>query len=143
MENKKSKNWSTCYEVVVNNSCNTRCIFCSQKHSSKDSDLWINEKIIYNNILYWFNNEYWMLWFTWWEPLFDKNIINYVKFWKKAWFRFIRVQTNWIMLNNTNFVKKLVDAGVTYFKVSVHSIFPDVHDYLVWMSWAYSKVLEW
>ncbi len=139
--NNKSKNSKTCYEVVLHQLCNEKCLFCSQDHMSRGVSHKPSDDEILKRILYWYKEWYWMIGFTWWEPLIHRNFIKYVKFAKKVWFDFIRVQTNGVMLWNTWFVEKCIKAWLTLFKISVHHYKKDIHDYLVWYEWALDKIL--
>lgn len=140
---KKTQNWASCYEVMVHKLCNEKCFFCSQDHASRTSEVKPNDNEIYKRILFWVKEGYWMLGFTWWEPLTHPNIIKYIKFASKAWFRLVRIQTNWTMLWHPWFAKKCVDAWATLFKFSIHHYKNDIHDYLVWLPWALEKVKYW
>lgn len=136
---RKQQNRMSCYEIMLHRLCNEKCYFCSQDHSSRYKAERPKDIEIYKRILFWIKNWYWMLGFTWWEPLIHQNIINYIKFWKKAGFNYIRIQTNWVMLWEPWNVKKYVDAWVTTFKLSIHHYKDEIHDYLVWVKWALQK----
>lgn len=138
MDNKNS-----CYEVMLHQLCNEKCLFCSQDHNSRTITEKPNDKQIYERILYWAKKWYGMLGFTWWEPLTHPNILKYIKFAKKSWFTFIRVQTNWVMLWKPWFVKNCIDSWVTFFKLSIHHYKSEIHDYLVWLPGALEKVKYW
>jgi MoaA/NifB/PqqE/SkfB family radical SAM enzyme len=137
---KKLQYKSSCYEVMVHKLCQEKCFFCSQDHASRTTDIKPDDLDIYKRILYGAKKWYGMLWFTWGEPLIHKHILKYIQFWKKAWFRLIRVQTNGVMLWNEWFADKCVDAGATLFKFSIHHYKPEIHDYLVQLPWAFAKV---
>ncbi len=142
-KDKKSQNIRSCYEVMVHKLCQEKCFFCSQDHASRITDVKPDDLDIYKRILFWVKEWYWMLGFTWWEPLIHQNIINYIKFASKAWFKLVRIQTNWVMLWNPWFAKKCVDAWATLFKFSIHHYKSEIHDYLVWLPWALKKVEYW
>ncbi len=141
-KNKQKKdNTSTCYEIMLHLACNARCLFCSQSHEQRSFSL--DEKQVYKSMLLWAKQKYGMLWFTGWEPLIHPKIIDYIRFAKKVGFEYIRVQTNGISLYKESFVKKLVNAGVTLFKISAHSHIEKIHDQLVWIPWAFNKLITW
>lgn len=142
-KDKKSRNALSCYEVMVHKLCNERCFFCSQDHESRVTAEKPDDRLIYKRILFWAKEWYGMLGFTWWEPLTHPHILKYIQFAKKAWFRYIRIQTNGTMLWIPWFAKKCIDAGTTIFKLSVHHYKSEVHDYLVWLPWALEKVRIW
>lgn len=139
----KKKNAMSCYEVMVHKLCQERCLFCSQDHESRTTEIKPDDYDIYRRILHWIKNWYWMLWFTGWEPLIHPNIFKYIRFWKKAGFKLIRVQTNWVMLWKPWFAKMCVESWVTLFKLSIHHYKPEVHDKLVWLNGALDKCIYW
>jgi MoaA/NifB/PqqE/SkfB family radical SAM enzyme len=140
---KKLQYKNSCYEVMVHKMCQEKCFFCSQDHASRTTDIKPNDLDIYKRILYGMKKGYGMLGFTWWEPLIHKNILKYIQFWKQVWFRFIRIQTNGVMLWNPSFADKCVEAWATLFKFSIHHYKPEIHDYLVQLPWAFDKVIFW
>lgn len=137
---KKNQNASSCYEVMVHKLCQEKCLFCSQDHASRTTDIKPEDIDIYKRILLWYKDWYWMLGFTWWEPLIHPNILKYIKFAKKVGYKYIRIQTNGVMLGYPWFAKKCVEAGATLFKFSIHHHSNKIHDYLVWLPWALKKV---
>ena len=140
-KNKKKINALSCYEVMITKLCNAKCFFCSQDHKSRILEKQPNDTEIYKRILFWKKEWYWMLGFTWWEPLIHPNILKYIKFWKKIWFDLVRIQTNGIMLWEPWFAKKCVEVWTTLFKFSIHHYKSEIHDYLVWSPWALSKCI--
>ena len=132
-----------CFEIVLHMNCNARCLFCSQDHDHRKLSKIPKSEDIYRRILYWARKWYWLLWFTWWDPLIHPKLFEYIKFAQKAWFIYIRLQTNWILLEDLSFVKKCIKSWVTHFKLSIHHYTPKVHDYLVWVPWAFWMSLQW
>ncbi len=142
-KDKKTQNAKSCYEVMIHKLCNEKCFFCSQDHKSRITAEKPNDIEIYKRILFWKKQWYWMLGFTWWEPLIHPHIIKYIKFASKAWFNLVRIQTNWVMLWQPWFAKKCVEAWATLFKFSIHHYKNEIHDYLVWLPWALKRVKYW
>lgn len=140
-KDKKTQYKSSCYEVMVHKLCNEKCFFCSQDHKSRTEDIKPDDDDIYRRILYGAKKWYGMLWFTGWEPLIHPHILKYIKFWKKAWFNFVRIQTNGVMLGKPWFADACIDAGATLFKLSIHHYKAEIHDWLVWLPWAFERVL--
>lgn len=134
---------SSCYEVMVHKLCNEKCFFCSQDHASRTTDIKPDDLDIYKRILYGAKKGYGMLWFTWGEPLIHAHILDYIRFWRKAWFNFVRVQTNGVMLGKKWFAQKCVEAGATLFKFSIHHHTEKVHDWLVGLPGAFKNVMLW
>ncbi len=133
---------SSCYEIMLHKLCNERCFFCSQDHKTRTKEPRPTDTQILEAIVKWKKEGYWMLWFTWWEPLIHPKILYYIKFARSIWWNFIRIQTNWVLLSNYKFAKDLVEAGVTFFKLSIHHYKSEIHDYLVRLPWAFEKVLQ-
>jgi MoaA/NifB/PqqE/SkfB family radical SAM enzyme len=133
---KKEQFKNSCYEVMVHKLCNEKCFFCSQDHKSRTTEIKPNDADIYARILYGAKQWYGMLWFTGGEPLIHPHILKYIRFWRKAWFGFVRIQTNGVMLWKEKFVKECIDAGATLFKLSIHHYKSEIHDWLVWVPWA-------
>jgi len=142
-KDKKLQYASSCYEVMVHKLCQEKCFFCSQDHASRVTDIKPDDLDIYKRILFWYRQWYGMLGFTWWEPLIHSNILKYIRFAKKVWFKFIRIQTNGVMLWKPLFAKQCVNAGATLFKFSIHHYENKIHDYLVWLPGALEKVKYW
>jgi len=142
-KNKKEQNAKSCYEVMLHKLCNEKCFFCSQDHKSRIIAEKPNDREIYKRILFWKKQWYGMLWFTGWEPLIHPNILKYIQFANKAWFKLVRIQTNWVMLWQPWFAEKCVKAWATLFKFSIHHYKNEIHDYLVWLPWALEKVKYW
>lgn len=138
---KKSQKLNSCYEVMVHKLCNEKCLFCSQDHASRTTEIKPDDMDIYKRILYGAKKWYWMLGLTGWEPLIHSHILSYIRFWRKAWFRLVRIQTNGVMLGKPWFAEQCVEAGATLFKFSIHHCQAKIHDWLVWLPWAFEKVL--
>ncbi len=139
---KKAQYRSSCYEVMVHKLCNEKCFFCSQDHASRTTDIKPDDMDIYNRILYGAKKWYGMLGFTGGEPLVHPHILKYIRFWRKAGFNFVRVQTNGVMLGKPGFAEDCIDAGATLFKLSIHHCKAEVHDWLVWLPGAFDKVMK-
>ena len=142
-KNKKEQYAASCYEVMVHKLCQEKCFFCSQDHASRTTDIKPVDREIFKRILYGAKKWYWMLGFTWWEPLIHPNIFRYIQFGRKAGFKLVRIQTNGVMLWNPWFADKCVDAWATLFKFSIHHYKPEIHDYLVQLPWALEKCIAW
>lgn len=64
------------------------------------------------------------------EPTLHKDIIEIVKYAKELGYKNIQLQTNARMLFNENFLKKLVEAGLTEVSPALHGHKKEIHDYL-------------
>lgn len=128
---------NACYEVMLNYTCNARCMFCSQGNFDKERLASFNQtaKSIY---LAW-QQGYRRIGFTGGDPLVSPDIIKAVSLAKKIGFPFIRVQTNGIRLGDRNFCRKLAAAGLTLCKFSFASDIPEEHDRLMGHKGAFEK----
>ncbi len=132
-----------CYELLLNYTCNARCRFCSQENDLKTKKfLNIGLEEIIRKIFEAKKNGYTKLGLTGGEPLLRKDIIQIVKIAKKAGFKYIRIQTNGILLSDYVLAEKLMMAGVNFFKISIHSHIEDVNDYLMGVKFAYKSILR-
>jgi MoaA/NifB/PqqE/SkfB family radical SAM enzyme len=125
-------NEDKCFEILLGYACNAKCRFCSQENSLK-SKSFLNIKLgeIITKIFKARKEGYSRIGFTGGEPLLRKDIVQIVKIAKKAGFDYIRIQTNGFLLSDFSFTKKLVEAGVKFFKISIHSHIEEVNDYLM------------
>ncbi|OGS54920.1 MAG: hypothetical protein A3J79_10290 [Elusimicrobia bacterium RIFOXYB2_FULL_62_6] len=133
-------NNSKCYELILNYNCNARCQFCSQ--GSFDKSLNAEFCSIAKNIYAAYKAGYRRLGLTGGEPLIRPDILKIVALGKKVGFRFIRVQTNGIRLEDGKFCAALVKAGLTFCKFSFVTDAPRTHDTLVGVPGAWEKAMK-
>ena len=121
-----------CYELLLGYACNARCLFCSQENHLKSKEfLKIELNEIIKKIFKARKDGYTRIGFTGGEPLLRKDILQIVKIAKKAGFKNIRIQTNGFLLSDFSLVKSLVENGVNYFKISIHSHKKRINDGLM------------
>ncbi len=129
-----------CYEILLNYTCNARCLFCSQgdfdksKNASFDSII----KEIYKAK----KNGYQKLGLSGGEPTVRNDLIEIIKAAAKIGFNFIRIQTNGIKLSNFDYAKKLKEAGLRFCKFSFVSDDPKIYDKLVSINGAYERSIK-
>lgn len=131
---------SKCYELILNYNCNARCLFCSQ--GSFDKSLNAEFGAIAKNIYSAWKAGYRRLGLTGGEPLIRPDILKIIALGKKVGFRFIRVQTNGIRLEDEKFCAALVKAGLTFSKFSFVTDDPRQHDTLVGVPGAWEKAMK-
>ena len=126
-----------CYEVMLNYTCNARCMFCSQGNFDK-ARLASFEQTAKSIYIAW-QEGYRRIGFTGGDPLVSPDIITAISLAKKIGFPFIRVQTNGIRLGDRDFCKRLAAAGLTLCKLSFASDIPEEHDRLMGHAGAFEQ----
>ncbi len=128
-------------DIKVWFACNNQCDFCVQWDKRKKFKQRSLEEI--KNIL---DREYknWAkaLVFTWWEPTIHTKLIESVEYAKNIWYKQIQIQSNWTRFQDIDYVKKLINAGVTEFSPAIHWFKPETHDKQVKHPWAWQKVVK-
>lgn len=115
-------------ELTVGYSCNSNCRFCSIDPRKRGINSTTTELIA--KIREAKQNGFRILGFGGGDPTIRKDIFLLAQAGKMVGFEAVRIQTNGIALAYYDFCKKLVEAGVNIFKISVHSHKPDISDYL-------------
>ncbi len=132
-----------CYEIILNYSCNARCVFCSQENKLKNGKS-LNLK--YEEIIKLINKakreNYNRIGFSGGEPMLRPDILQIVRYAKKTGFDYIRIQTNGLLLNNQKKVNFLVSSGVNFIKLSIHSHKSEVNDYLMGQKKSLDRTLK-
>ncbi len=135
-----SKNRNRAYELTLGYSCNSNCQFCSIEPSKRNINKTTQEAL--NDILQASKEGFKVIGFGGGEPTIRKDIIELVKFAKKLGLETIRIQTNGRMLSYKDFCEKLVSAGVNFFKFSIHSHKPEIHDKLTMVPDSFEKSVK-
>ncbi|HNW44790.1 MAG TPA: radical SAM protein [Elusimicrobiales bacterium] len=133
-------NEKKCYELILNYNCNARCAFCSQ--GSFDKSLNADFKAVSAGIYGAYKAGYRKLGLTGGEPLVNPCLLKAVSLAKSVGFRFIRLQTNGIKLEDPALCRKLVRAGLTFCKFSMVSDRPAEHDRLVGVPGAHRRAVR-
>lgn len=139
-KDKRDAQGSKLYELIIGYTCNLNCLFCSTIPRKRLLNKSTEElmKDIYNAKQQGFK----ILGIGGGEPTLRRDLVKLVRFAKKLKFDVIRMETNAIMLSYYNLCKKLVDAGMDFFKISIHGHKPQIHDYLVGKEGAFLKALQ-
>ncbi len=127
-------------EVLMNWRCNQNCIFCSVGHKLLHGGI-VSFEEVKKAILFAEKRKASILSFSGGEPTIRKDLFKAVEFAKDKGFETIEVQTNGRMLSNKDYLKKLIDSGVNRFLVSIHSIKPEIEDYMVMVKGACKEQL--
>lgn len=117
-------------DINLGYSCNEKCRFCyylkSVKAKRRDKDLSTREAKKIIDFIY--SKGIKILDFTGGEPTIRKDFIELVDYAKKKGFEHICLITNGIALSNMDYVKKLTDAGVDDFLISIEGPNADIQD---------------
>jgi len=98
--------------------CNQKCVFCTAYTPKQEA---LNTKEVKKDIDFLSKKGYGKLALTGGEPTLRKDLTEIVKYAKNAGIKTVELQTNGVLLKNKIFVKRLVDAGIGHFFVSIHS----------------------
>ena len=108
-------------DILVSYNCNNNCVFCvinkSERNYKKRTLKQIKKEILYCKKKYNCNS----ITFTGGDPCINKDIFEIVKYAKKLRYETIQIQTNGRMLAYEDFARKLVEAGVNSFTISLHA----------------------
>ena len=123
--------------VRVTENCNANCIMCDFGFNSKEKELSIAE---FENILKIMKqSNYKMMRFTGGETLLHKDLSYFIKRCNEENIK-TSIITNGMLLNNL--YKKLIDAGLNQFIISLDSNKSEVHDKIRNVSGLYDRVVN-
>ncbi|MFK7780298.1 MAG: radical SAM protein [Candidatus Gracilibacteria bacterium] len=128
-------------DVKVGFACNNHCTFCVQgdkREKFKARTLKEITKILDKEYM---NGSKYVV-FTGGEPTVHKDLIEVVAYAKKIGFRQIQIQSNGTNFDKIDYVKKLINAGVTEFSPSIHGFKKETHDKQVKTQGAWEKVVK-
>ena len=113
--------------------------FCFQKDLRFEEPKFISYENVIDIIDKWIIEGKKSIVFSGWESTLDPNLIKYIDYCSKNWFLDIRVHTNWLTFSDKEILNKYVSLWMTWVIVSIHWYWK-IHDYLVWLDWAFDKV---
>ncbi|NDK08463.1 radical SAM protein [Candidatus Gracilibacteria bacterium] len=128
-------------DVKVGFACNNMCDFCVQGDKrTKYPPRSIDEikKILDDE----YKNGSRGLVFTGGEPTVHKNLTEAIRYAKKLGYEQIQIQSNGRNFEKLDYVKELIEAGVTEFGPSIHGFKPETHDKLVKAPGAWQQVVK-
>lgn len=129
-------------DVKVWFACNNHCTFCVQgdkRYKFKPRTIEEIKKIISDEYSQWAR----YIVFTWWEPTVHPKLVEAVAFAQELGYSQIQIQSNGTNFDDIEYVKKLIDAGVTEFSPSIHGFHKQTHDSQVHTQWAWERVVKW
>jgi MoaA/NifB/PqqE/SkfB family radical SAM enzyme len=126
--------------------CNNNCIFCSWGHkrnpSGSENYAVATTKEIMEDIDYAASIGAKLFSFSGGEPTIRRDLVELVKYAKKRNIKNIQIQTNGRMLVYKDQVKKLMEAGVNDFAVTILSRRESVHDKLTAAKGSFKQVMR-
>lgn len=127
------------FEVLVGFACNNNCRFCSidfEKRRFNKSTEQIKQDILAAK-----KSGAEILGFTGGEPTIRRDIFELVEFAKRQGFRTVRIQTNGRMFASKEFTRRIVGAGANYFKFTINSHKPQIHDFLTQVPGSFEQTI--
>lgn len=126
-------------EILLGEGCNAKCLFCC-------ADRQLSKWIKFSNVKKLLDSAKekgaWLVSFSGGEAVLYPEIFKALNYARQKNFRLIQILSNGIKLADFDFAKKIVSAGANEFKISLHSISEEKHDYLLGIKGAFSKVLK-
>jgi len=117
--------------------CNYKCNFCFEFNNRLQKWYW-KEKIL-ELIKKSYKNWAKKVIFSWWEPTLDINLLFYISYSKKLWFREIWIHTNWTKLDNNDFLLNLYKNWLTGVIISIHWLYW-ICDLITWKKWSFEVI---
>src|SRR3989339_1663792 len=118
-----------CYEILLNYNCNARCSFCSQGSFDKSANAKFPD--VAKEIYLGKKKGYARLGLSGGEPLLRKDLCKIISVGRAVGFRFIRLQTNGILLADKGLCRAWAAWGLTFCKFTFASHKAAVHDALI------------
>jgi MoaA/NifB/PqqE/SkfB family radical SAM enzyme len=147
LERIKNIKWSlklkpkTC-EVTVNSACNNRCIFCYSEPVSLNLEKLPDINDIYKALYLGLKSGSWIAVIIGGEPTLRKDIGKIANFARKIGYPCIKICSNGLKLSDKKYVRSLKNDGFNMFDISIHGYKADIHDRLVGVPGAYSKIMK-
>lgn len=127
-------------EVLLGYGCNEACAFCSQDLAWRRAP-GLPFPLVARELFTAAGDGYKSVCFTGGEPTLRKDLPEMLALSRKLGFEYRRVQTNGVRLADDAYLGSLAGAGANYFRVSLHSHRPEVHDALVKVPGALAKAV--
>ena len=128
------------FELLLGYSCNANCQFCSIDPAKRKINSGTKELI--GSIYQAKKDGFKYLGIGGGEPTIRKDLVSLISFAKKLKFDAIRIETNGIALSYPEYCRRLVEAGLDFVKISIHSHKPEIHDSLTCVPGAFKKILK-
>ena len=125
-------------EVTINFECNARCVFCYSPHSQP---AWQKGSLSLRDIGSAFKRSSlegaWLADILGGEVTLRKDLPEIALLARKTGYTAVQITTNGMRLADPDYAKRLVDAGVNVFRVSLHGDRPEIHDAIVGIKGAF------
>jgi len=131
-------------DINVGYSCNERCKFCYYIQTIKDRDKIkdLTTQEAKDRIKYIRDQKIETLEFTGGEPTIRPDLIELIEYGKSLGFKSISMITNAVKMADPAYTKKVVEAGVDDFLISIHGSNPSVHDKVTEMPGSFQKAID-
>jgi len=114
-------------EILLGKRCNNNCLHCATiSPQNEDFDFDKIQKRILLGRKYNKNT----IAFSGGEPTLYDNLVDLIKFAKSSGYQKIMVVSNGRLFSYKDFCKKIINAGVDYFLLSIFSTTETIHDYI-------------
>jgi hypothetical protein len=117
-------------DIILSNKCNLNCFFCNS------NNWWIYKwdlKAICMLINKFYKEWFESITFSGGEPTLDENLLLYIAFAKKLWFKIIKVQTN--LLFSEDYFWKLIKSGLTSLGFTYFWLDKKTFSFIAWEFW--------
>ena len=131
-----------CMDLSISYACNAKCLFCSQEFSWRKERSALSFEQAARHVYAGYRQGYRKLAISGGDPTSVPFLEKIVRFARGTGFSSIRLQTNGIRLADAEYANRLMDAGLTTVKFSVHGHEPELHDRLVAVPGAFEKMLR-
>lgn len=140
MDKSKRVQYTRRARIFTGTGCNARCRFCYY-YLTGLHDFWPKEKVISEiNIAKRAGMR--AIDFSGGEPTIHPNFLEFVKYAKSKGFEVICALTNGLRMENKDFVKKMVEAGINDVLFSVHGHNSEEHDYITQIPGSFEKIIQ-
>lgn len=130
-------------DLSVSYACNAKCLFCSQDFQwRKDDPAGMGFERACKEVYAGYKAGYRNLAISGGDPTVLPYLDKLIRFARKTGFESIRLQTNGVRLADEAYVARLMDAGLTTVKFSIHGKDARTHDKLVAIPGAFDKCLR-
>lgn len=132
-----------CLDLSVSYACNAKCLFCSQDFAWRREDpKGLGYREACKQVWQGYQAGYRKLAISGGDPTVLPYLDRLIRFARKTGFQSVRLQTNGIRLADAAYAARLMDAGLTTVKFSIHGADAATHDGLVQVPGAFAACLK-
>ena len=117
-------------EINIWKACNNKCRFCMSSKPSLWDIKFVTLDILKKKIKLYYDKGYRSIWFLWWDISIHPDIENILEYCNVLWYIDIHAITNWMIFDNFDYARNIVNKGLTRINISVHSHLSSIEDYL-------------